>query len=162
MNIGNIHLTPTKEGDVHRFYEMLQDYPDFYDDSIQLNSLYEFCKLFDDIVKDSLTLKKGDEVVGWIYLDTLDEKFATYNILFKRRSVDPSYTPSVATEALRYFFNKHDVKMIGGIVRVNNFAALRGLKQVGAVITGYMPKHENINGEPIDCVYAGILREVLV
>ena len=162
MNIRDINLTPTIESDLHHFYVMLLDYPDFFDDSIQLNNLDEFYKLFDEIVKDSVTLKKGEEVVGWIYLDTLDEKFATYNVLLKRRSVSPLDSVPIVTESLRYFFYKHDVKMIGGIIRINNFAAIRGAKQIGAVITEYMPRHEHIKGEPIDCVYAGILREVLV
>ena len=52
--------------------------------------------------------------------------------------------------------------MIGSIIRVNNFAVLRVAKQIGAVITGYIPKYEKIKGQLFDCVYAGILREALV
>ncbi len=162
MNIGDIHFSSTIQGDIKSLYEILKEYPDFFDDSVDIDTYSKFETLFYKIVKDSLTLTKNNEVVGCIYLDTLDDKFATYNIIFKRRSIHPKHTSAIVLMSLQHFFEKHNVVMIGSIIRVNNFAVLRVAKQIGAVITGYIPKYEKIKGQLFDCVYAGILREALV
>lgn len=138
---------------------ILQSFPRYFDDSIKINSFIEFREYFHLVREYCLTLTVDSKIVGCVYLTDKLQEFADFNIFIQRHTVSPSETYSVIRDAIRHYFKVTDLKMIGAVVRADNFPVIRIIKKGGGMITQFMEGHETVEGKPVDCIYASILRE---
>ncbi|KKN04243.1 hypothetical protein LCGC14_1099340 [marine sediment metagenome] len=157
----NIALIPTIPDHLPFLWEILQGYPNYFADDMKIKTWEDFIDLSQN-VKDSLTVTRDGITVGCIYLDNAFDDFAEINILIKRRTVMPTLTPTLSRKTLKYFFIKHNLKMIIGVIRENNHAAINLMNIAGGIVTDYLPKCEKVGGLWYNCVYTSILREAVI
>lgn len=157
----NIVLIPTIPDHLPFLWEILKSYPDYFADDMKIKTWEDFVNISQNI-KDSVTVTKDSITVGCIYLDNAVDDFAEVNILIKRRSINPKLTPVLLRKALKYFFIRHKLKMISGVIRTNNYPAINLMNIAGGIITHTLPKHEKVSGKWYDCLYVSMLKEAIV
>lgn len=166
MRYKDIEIVPTEGNHIPDFWKILQSYPDFFCDDAGVKTEDDFVKWFKEHSIDSLTAIKDNQIIGAGYLDDIyffaTDPLASINIFIKKRSISPKDTAPMMKVALPYFFQKHNLKMIYGITRINNRACLNLLKMIGLKITGTLKKHKKVKGVLTDYVMSSILREQVI
>jgi len=154
-------ISDTKSCHMSFMFDILKTHPDYFPDNIKMDSLMDLIHLYSDKVFDSLTLWRGGEIVGGIYLDNYIQDICTadINIFLKRHRVNPEYTSGLLLTAIRHFMLKHDLKLIGSIIEVDNDACLKLATAVRGEVTHIMKGYKTVGGVLKDCVYVSVLRE---
>ena len=135
---------------------------DYFDDNSKINALGKFKEYFKQNVTCGLVAIGDNEVIGCSYIDKIHDGFGQINIIIKR-GTNPLITKVLTEKYLPYFFKRHQaLKMLYAVIRINNFASLRLVKNLGFKITGVLKNHEMVKGLPLDCAFASILKEQVV
>ena len=155
-------LIPTKTDHLLEIFKIIQSYPNFFDDTLRINSEADLIERLKYVVA-SLTIISNGSVVGCMWIDRVFRKFGEFNIIIKRKSVKPSRTPELMKQGFKYFFKNLKLEMIFGLIRDTNRASIRLIKKVkGIMITETLKDYETVKGKPVDCVFTSILREAVI
>ena len=162
ITFGPVNIVPTINEHLPAFWEILKDWPDFWDEKRLVRTEEEFMIWWKSTVKDSLTGLDQNNPVGCGYLDHIfPGYYATVNIFKQKGYLNPRMVAAIMKHALPYFFEKYNLEKIVGITPAHHKACIRLLKRIGLKITGILQHHSRINGQWCDFIWSEILREEL-
>ena len=162
MTYKGIEIIPTESKHIPHFWKILQEYPNYFSDEVNIQNEEDFYIWFDENVKDSLTAIKDNNIIGCSYLNDIHDSFGSLNVFVKKRSVRPWITALVAKKIVKYFIKKHGLKMAYGVVRKDNRACIRLFQAIGMKITGTLKNHKKVNGVLTDYIMSSILKEQVI
>lgn len=136
---------------------LIQTYENYFDDTLQIKTFKDFKRWFGEKVIDGLvgvSIETG-EIIGCAYIDNLENNNGRLNVFMKWKAMDFSDMINLFKEYLGFFLDKHNLKMLYGVVRVDNKACIQILKRLNFKInTDILTAHEYVNNKPIDCLIA--------
>lgn len=154
-----ISIQVLKDRHITELWEIIQGYPEYFNDSVKMQSIEDFKSWINKDVIDCIIGVKNNEVIGCGYINSLHDGLAEINIFVKRKSVVLEDIKTVLKICLISLFKKHTLKMIYATVRVDNKASIRLLHKMGFKIADVLIGYEQINGKPVDCYLATIMAE---
>ncbi len=150
----DIRVTETTAEDLTALWNIVSQYPSYFDDTADIKTEKEFKRWFTRNVRLSLTGRKDKQIIGCGYIDMLVNSVGRINIFLKKKSMSPSLSLSVTENSLEYFFKQKDIGMLYAIVRRNNRACLALIKKLGFKISEVLKDFETIDGLKVDCLLA--------
>ena len=154
-----ITIQPLKNKHIPELWEIIQSYPDYFNDSVKMETIADFKDWLKRDVIDCLVGIKDNEVIGCGYINSMHNNLAEINIFVKRKSIVLKGIIPVLGLCLHDLVTKHSLKMIYAVVRVDNRASIRLMKAVGFKIVDTLKNYEQVKGKDYDCLLGIIMAE---
>jgi hypothetical protein len=156
--MNNIKLIPLTESHKKGLWDILSTIPGYFDDKVKNRTMDEFFMT----VIDALVGMKGKEIVGCAYLSDICNALGEINIFTKRHSVTPDELLRLIKFNIRYFFDKHGLKMLYAVTQCENKACIHLLKKAGFHWSKTLTNYETIRGKKVSGEMYIILREEVI
>lgn len=152
----NIKLVPIQE--IHResLWDILKNIPEYFDDRVRNQTMDEF---FMTVIDALVGVKDESEIIGCAYLSDICNGLGEINIFTKRHAVNPSELLRLIKYNMRYFFDRHDLRMLYAVTHCENKACIRLLKNAGFHWSQTLNNYETVRGKRINGDMYIILRE---
>ena len=161
MNLKTIKVIPSDQSHLPDLWEIMQAYPNCFDDAEQVHTIADFTKWFVNNVVDSLTFMDNGEVIGSAFLDRIheDNPIGRLGIILKRKKMSLGESIPMLKEKLSFCLDKHKLRMVYGVINSDNKASLCVACALGFKKGDTLENHSRINGKPINCVIVMYMRE---
>jgi len=150
--VSSIALHPVGIEHVPALWDMVCQYPrnTFFEEDQEIVSYSQFLEWFNRCVIDGLVAVKNSEVVGFGGATYID-KFAMFNVINKRRSMEWDETVRSIRAGMQYFCNKYHLEAICAFTKQSNRAVNILLKRIGFKTTAQQ------NGSNFNIIFRGEL-----
>ena len=162
----NITILEMEKCHLLKLWEILQTYPNYFDDTMGIKTFSDFHKWYKEKVVDGLVgiNKETDEIIGCTYIDEIDNNNGRVNVFMKHKVIPFIEMIELFKKYLNFFIDKHKLKMLYGVIRVENKACLLLLKCLNfKIIPEVLVAYEYVNNKPINCListYIPLLKQM--
>ncbi|WP_370867660.1 GNAT family N-acetyltransferase [Methanolobus sp.] len=127
---------------------------------MEIKTFDKFKKYLTMEAKDVLVGVNGkEEIVGCCYLEHVSDNMGSVAVFTRREALLPTDIIDVSQSVVSYYFQKHSLKMLYGVTRASNRAAIRLMKRLGFSGFQTLKESEKVEGKFMDCILGGIIRE---
>lgn len=155
----DIKVVSLQDNHIPALWNILQEYPDYFADDLNITDLESFGKYITEKAIDPLVGIRDDEILGCGYLEDLHDRMGCVALFTKRRAVKPFDTIRILKDMMPIYFARHNLKILYAVTRVTNRACIRLMRNLSFLGFETVRGFKKVRGEIVDYVIASIVRD---